>query len=87
MNLPDAMRMILAESAAYPELMRVARDAYDDLAAGRRVHHATLSWVVREASRKDLYGVLIRKHGAAVFDDVITVLCREIDRQAPVPSR
>ncbi|MEV0659876.1 hypothetical protein ACIBI3_03660 [Actinomadura luteofluorescens] len=87
MNLPDATRMILAESAAFPELLRVTRDAYDDLVAGRPVHHATLSWMVREASRKGLYGVLIQKHGAAVFDDMITVLCREIDRQAPVPSR
>ncbi|GAA4388738.1 hypothetical protein GCM10023088_62520 [Actinomadura verrucosospora] len=87
MNLTDATRMILAESAAFPELMRVTRDAYDELAAGRRVHHGTLSWMVREASRKDLYGVLIQKHGADVFDDMITVLCREIDRQAPVLSR
>jgi hypothetical protein len=87
MNLTDATRMILAESAAFPELMRVTRDAYDELAAGRQVHYTALSWMVREASRKDLYGVLIQKYGSGAFDDMITVLCREIDRQAPVPSR
>ncbi|MBC6457192.1 hypothetical protein [Actinomadura sp. HBU206391] len=87
MNLNDATRMILAESAAFPKLLRVTRDAYDELAAGRQVHHTTLNWMVREASRKDLYGVLIQKHGTGTFNDMITVLCREIDRQAPVPSR
>lgn len=87
MNLTDATRMIMAESAASPELMRVTRAAYDELAAGRQVQHTVLSWMIREASRKDLYGVLIRKHGSGAFEDMITVLCREIDRQAPVPSR
>ncbi|MFD0683919.1 hypothetical protein [Actinomadura fibrosa] len=87
MNLTIATRMILAESAAFPKLMRVARDAYDKFTAGQQVDHRTLSWMVREASRKGLYGVLIQKHGAGVFDDMITVLCREIDRQAPVLSR
>ncbi|RAY14625.1 hypothetical protein DPM19_12745 [Actinomadura craniellae] len=79
--------MILAESAAFPELMRAARDAYDKLAAGRRVHHADLSWILREACRKDLYGVLIRKHGTGAFEDMVVVLSREIDRQVPVLSR
>ncbi|HEX2316058.1 MAG TPA: hypothetical protein VHJ17_20115 [Thermomonospora sp.] len=87
MDLTDATRMIMAESAAFPELMRVTRDAHDTLAAGRRVHHTALSWMLREASRKDLYGVLIQKHGTGTFEDMVTVLCREIDRQAPVPSR
>ncbi|MFI0356548.1 hypothetical protein [Actinomadura sp. 9N407] len=87
MNLTHAARMILAESAAFPELMRVSREAHDALAAGRQVSHTTLSWMVREASRKDLYGVLIGKHGNEAFEEMITVLCREIDRQAPVPSR
>lgn len=87
MELSDATRMILAESAAFPELMRVSRDAYSESAAGRRVHHTALSWMLREASRKDLYGALIQKYGTDAFHDMVTVLCREIDRQAPVPSR
>ncbi|MEW2357491.1 hypothetical protein [Spirillospora sp. NPDC029432] len=87
MDLTGAVRMILAESAAFPELMRVARDAHDALAAGRRVSHETLSWMLREASRKGLYAVLVEKHGRGAFDDMVVVLCREIDRQAPVPSR
>ncbi|REE95774.1 hypothetical protein DFJ69_1185 [Thermomonospora umbrina] len=79
--------MILAESAAFPELMRATRDAHDTLVAGRRVHHTALTWILREASRKDLYGALMRKHGTEAFEDMVTVLCREIDRQAPVPTR
>ncbi|MFB4316564.1 hypothetical protein [Actinomadura sp. 21ATH] len=87
MEITDAVRMVLAESAAFPELMRVARDAHDELAAGRRVSHDALGWMLREASRKGLYGVLIEKHGHAAFDDMVVVLCKEIDRQAPVLSR
>lgn len=87
MNLTDATRIIMTESAAFPELMRVTRDTHDELAAGRQVHYTALNWVVREACRKDLYGVLIQKHGKDAFEDMITVLCREIDRQAPVPGR
>lgn len=87
MDLTDAARMIMAESAGSPELMRVTRDSYDELAAGRPVHHATLSWMIREASRKDLYGALIQKHGMDAFEEMVVVLCKEIDRQAPVPSR
>lgn len=77
----------MAEAAPFPELMRVTRNAHGELATGRPVHHQTLGWMVREASRKDLYGVLIRKHGKNAFDEMVTVLCREIDRQAPVPAR
>ncbi|SEG75558.1 hypothetical protein SAMN04489712_11156 [Thermomonospora echinospora] len=87
MNLTDATRMIMAESAAFPELMRAARDVYDELSAGRRVHYTALNWILREAGRKDLYGVLRQKHGTGAFEDMVTALCREIDRQAPVPSR
>jgi hypothetical protein len=87
MNLTDATRMILAESAAFPELMRVTRNAHDELAAGLQVHYTALSWMVREASRKGLYGVLMQKYGIGTFEAMIIVLCREIDRQAPVPSR
>jgi hypothetical protein len=79
--------MILAVSAPFPELLRVAREAHDELAAGRPVHHSALEWMLREAARKDLYGTLVQKHGRDAFDDMVTVLGREIDRQAPVPTR
>lgn len=87
MDLIDATRMIEAESAAFPDLVRVTHDAADQFAAGRQVHYSTISWMIREACRRDLYGALIRKHGQDTFEDMVTVLCREIDRQAPVPSR
>ncbi|MQY05263.1 hypothetical protein [Actinomadura macrotermitis] len=87
MELTDAARMIMAESAPFPELARVSQGAYDELAADRPVHHSALTWMIREACRKDLYGALIRKHGGDAFEDMVTVICREIDRQAPVLSR
>jgi hypothetical protein len=84
MNLAHAARMIMTESASFPELMRVSRNAHDELVAGRQVPHTTLSWMLREASRKDLYGFLIQKHGISAFEEMVTVLGREIDRQAPI---
>lgn len=86
MDLMYATRMILAEVEAFPELTGVAREARDELAAGRQVHHTALSWMIREAARKGLYGALIQKHGTDAFHDMVTVVCREIDRQAPVLS-
>ena len=49
MNLSDTTRMILAESVVWPDLMRVTRDVYDELSAGRQVPHTALRWMLREA--------------------------------------
>jgi hypothetical protein len=49
-DLKDATLMILAESAAYPGLARLAQSAYDDLVDGRPVHYSVLSDIVNEAS-------------------------------------
>ncbi|MFI6522100.1 hypothetical protein ACIBF1_41590 [Spirillospora sp. NPDC050679] len=87
MNLRDAVRMVLAESAAFPELLRVARHAYQELDAGRPVDHASLSWLLREAARKGVYSALVHKHGMPAFNEMVMVISREIDRQAPVPAR
>ncbi|WP_067476559.1 hypothetical protein [Actinomadura hibisca] len=87
MNLRDAVRMVLAESAAFPELLRVTRHAYEELDAGRPVPHTSLSWLLREAARKGVYSALVRKHGTPAFNEMVTVLGKEIDRQAPAPIR
>jgi hypothetical protein len=84
MDLKNATGMILAESASHPELLRVSRHAYDELAAGREVGHRLLSGMLREAARKNVYPALIARHGRPAFDDMVTVIAREIDRQAPV---
>ncbi|MFF5260257.1 hypothetical protein ACFY4C_15015 [Actinomadura viridis] len=87
MDLKDATRMILVESAAHPELLRVSRQSHEELASGGMVEHTTLSWMLREAARKGVFPALKGKHGDRAFDDLVTVLCREIDRQAPVVRR
>jgi hypothetical protein len=43
MDLKDATLMILAESAGYPEVARLAQSAYDALAEGDEVAHWVLS--------------------------------------------
>ncbi|MFI0369545.1 hypothetical protein ACH35V_16850 [Actinomadura sp. 1N219] len=85
MDLRHATRMILSESAAHPELLRVTRQAHDRLALGQQVAHTDLRWMLREAARKNVYPDLHSRYGAAAFDEMVTVLCREIDRQDPAP--
>ncbi|TDD59674.1 hypothetical protein E1293_46290, partial [Actinomadura darangshiensis] len=63
MELRDAARMILSESAAHPELLRVTRQAHDRLARGHQVPHTDLSWMLREAARKDVYPALHSRYG------------------------
>ncbi|MDL4816749.1 hypothetical protein [Actinomadura opuntiae] len=87
MELRDATRMILSESAAHPELLRVTRRVHDDLAGGRPVRYAELSWMLKEAARKNVYPALRSRYGVAAFDEMVLVIGREIDRQAPVPAR
>jgi len=87
MDLKDATRVILSESAEHPELLRVSRETHDELARGGRAHHASLSWMLREAARKNVYPALHARYGAAAFQSMVTAMAREIDRRAPVPAR
>jgi hypothetical protein len=87
MELRDAARMILSESAGHPDLLRVTRDAHDRLARGERVAHTDLSWMLREAARKNVYPALHARYGASAFNEMVVVLGREIDHQAPVLTR
>ena len=79
--------MILSESAAHPELLRVTREAHDRLARGDRVSHTDLSWMLKEAARKNVYPALHARYGSAAFEEMVIVLGREIDRQSPPPVR
>lgn len=79
--------MILSESAAHPELLRVTRAAHDRLGRGERVAHTDLTWMLKEAARKNVYPALHARYGRAAFDAMVVALGREIDSQAPVPSR
>ena len=87
MNLSDTTRMILAESGAWPDLMRVTRDVYDELSAGRQVPRIALRRMLREAGLSGVFNVLAQKYGADTVKDMILTLEREIDRQALVGSR
>jgi hypothetical protein len=86
MDLKDATLMILAESAGYPEVARLAQCAYDALADGDQVPHWILSDMIGEASGKVLR-VLHRKYSATAYDALLMPICREIDRQRPIPPR
>ncbi|MFB4304844.1 hypothetical protein [Actinomadura sp. GTD37] len=87
MELRDATRMILSESAAHPELLRVTRDAHDRLGRGERVAYNDLSWMLREAARKNVYPALHARYGTAAFNEMVVVMGREIDHQTPTPTR
>ncbi|MBE1532409.1 hypothetical protein [Actinomadura algeriensis] len=87
MELADATRMILSESAAHPELLRLARHSHEELSHRRPVPHETLSAMLREAARKNVYPALCARYGRPAFDDMVMSLGREIDRLAPVPVR
>jgi hypothetical protein len=87
MDLKDATLMILAESAGYPEVARLAQSAYDALAEGDEVAHWVLSEMIGEASGKGVLRVLHRKYSATAYDALLMPICREIDRQRPVPPR
>jgi hypothetical protein len=87
MDLKDATLMILAESAGYPEVARLAQSAYDALADGDEVPHWILSDMIGEASGKGVLRVLHRKYSATAYEALLMPICREIDRQRPVPPR
>ena len=79
--------MILAESADYPEVARLAHSVYDTLAAGGEVPHVVLSDLLGEVSGKGVLRALNQKYSATAFEALLMPVCREIDRQRPVPPR
>jgi hypothetical protein len=87
MDLKDATLIVLAESAEYPELARLAQSAYDQLADGREVSYRIFDDIVGTASEKGVLRALHRKYSATAFDAIIMPICREVDRQKPVPPR
>lgn len=87
MDLKDATLMILAESAAYPEVVRLAQSACDTLADGGQGPHRILSDMLGETSGQGVLRVLQQKYSATAYDAMLTPICREIGRQRPVPSR
>lgn len=87
MDLKDATLMILTESGAHPEVATLAQSAYDTLADGGEVALPILSDMLGEASGKGVLRALHQKYSAVAFEAMIMPICREIDRQRPVPLR
>jgi hypothetical protein len=87
MDLKDATLMLLAESAAYPALAGAARSAYTALASGQQVPYQTLSELLGDASGQGVLRDLRHKYSATAFEAIVFPICREIDRQKPVPPR
>jgi hypothetical protein len=87
MDLKDATLMFLAESAGHPEVARLARSAYDALADGDEVPHWILSDMLGKASGKGVLRLIHRKYSPTAYEALLMPICREIDRQRPVPPR
>ena len=87
MDLMDATRIFLSESAGQPDVLRIARSVYDELWLGQQVSHTDLTDMLGKASEKGLFAPLKQKYGGETFNDMIMVIGREIDRQRPVPAR
>jgi hypothetical protein len=87
MDLKDATLLLVAESAAHPALASAAQSAYDALASGQPVPFQTLSELIGEASGKGVLRDLRRKYSETAFEAIVFPICREIDRQKPVPPR
>jgi hypothetical protein len=87
MDLRDATLLLAAESAAHPALASAAQTAYDALASGQQVPFQTLSELIGEASGKGVLRDLRRKYSETAFEAIVFPICREIDRQKPVPPR
>jgi hypothetical protein len=87
MDLKDATLMLLAESAAYPALAGAAQTAYDALASGQQVPYQALSELIGDASGKGVLRELRHRYSATAFEAIVFPICREIDRQKPVPPR
>jgi hypothetical protein len=86
-DLKDATLMFLTESAGYPSVERIAQAAYVRLAEGQAVDHRVLSELIGEATAKGVLRAIQQKYSRAAYDAVLMPICREIDRQRPVPLR
>lgn len=87
MDLKDATLLLAAESATHPALASTAQSAYDALASGQQVPFQALSELIGEASGKGVLRDLRHKYSATAFEAIVFPICREIDRQKPVPAR
>ena len=87
MDLKDATLMFLTESAGHPAVERIAQAAYDRLSDGDTVDHRVLSELLGEASAKGVLRAIHGKYSPVAYDAMLMPICREIDRQRPVPPR
>jgi hypothetical protein len=85
MDLRDATLMLLAESAAHPEVARIAQGAYEDLYRGSDVSYEVLNDLLGVASGQGVLSALRQKYSPAAYEAILEPICREIGRQAPVP--
>jgi hypothetical protein len=87
MDLMYAAQIFLSESASEPDVLRIAQSIHDELWLGHQVRHTDLSALLGRASERDLLRPIRQKYGEDMFNDMIMVIGREIDRQRPVPDR
>jgi hypothetical protein len=86
MELIEAVRLFLVESAAHPRLMRLVRFTHDEYMAGRAVPWETLRMLIDEASGAGVLAA-VRERNPATWDEAFTTLLLELDRVSADPVR
>jgi hypothetical protein len=86
MDLKDATLMMLTESADYPAVASIARNAHERLANEEPVDYRLLDDLIGEASGKGVLRALRAKHGTVAFEAIISPILAEIGRQKPIRS-
>lgn len=78
--------MFVTEAADHPSVAKLARCAYDRLAAGEEVDYRVLDDLIGEASGKGVLRAMNAKYDAVAYDAIISPVLKEIDRGKPIRS-
>jgi hypothetical protein len=87
MDLKDATLMMLSESAGYPAVASIAKNAHERLVNEEPVDYRLLDDLIGEASGKGVLRALRAKYGAVGFEAIVSPILTEIGRHKPVRSR
>jgi hypothetical protein len=87
MDLKDATLMMLSESADYPAVASIARNAHERLVNEEPVDYRLLDDLIGEASGKGVLRALRAKYGPVGFEAIVSPILQEIGRQKPIRPR
>ncbi len=87
MNIQDATLLLASESAAHPDLHRLALAIHDDLVNDRYVAYTRLDDMIGEASGKGVLRAMHAKYSPVAFESVLGPILSEIGRHKPIRSQ